>query len=250
MAVDNSSFVVVPEFAIFQALTQIFQYIRDDYATATTGGVADISSFLYQLCRSVGFLRQNYYNMAKKVFLAEIDDPRYLSVELIYNMQRMGPPTIYITQPGEQSGDNGLGLDENVSGYIQYNTAGGLYDPTDETQTPGDYRATYTRRYNASYQLVITSDNPDEVIMLYHTCKALITTMQASNLLQVLGLEAITLGGNDIQLKTENGTTNKMYAKSLILNLQYDTRTIEMNTDINPLGVIIKGILEAPDTDD
>jgi hypothetical protein len=244
MAADNTNLVTVPEFAIYEMLTRILQYIRDNYTDiVTTQGLNESKTFLYQLCRSTGFLRLKYYNAAKKVFLAEIDDPRFLEVELIYNMQRMGPPTIYISHPGEQSGDNGLGLDQNVGGVIQYNTDGDLYDPEDETQEEVDYRETYTRRYNATYQLVITSDNPDEVIMLYHILKALITTLQASNHLQIMGLEAITLGGNDITLRAAPDSTNKMFAKAIIMNLQYDTKTIAMDTDTNPLGLLVHGIM-------
>jgi hypothetical protein len=243
MSASNPHLVVVPEFILFETLESIFKFIRTDYAAAVTDG-NEQKSFLYQLLRSTGFLRQKYYTMAKKVFLADIDDPRFLEVELIYNMQRMGPPTIYISHPGEQSGENGLSVDPNIGGYVQYNTEGGLYDPEDHTQVEGEYRETYTRRYNAGYQLMITSDNSNEVVMLYHILKALITTLQASGHLNLIGLENITLSGNDLQLRNDQGTTNKVYARALTVNIQYDTKTIEMGPEINPLGIIVGGILK------
>ena len=227
----SKQYILVPEFTLHEVIVKMIKFIREDFAQATDPE----KTFLYEVCAATGMQRTNYFTIAKKVLLAEIDDPRLLEVELIYNMQRMGPPTIYISNPSESVGENGLSVDPNQDGRVEY--ANNEADPTEAT----DYRETYTRRFNSTYDIVFTSDNSNEVVALYHIFKAIFISLEGLGYMNFMGLENIKFGGKDLQIKSD--AAKQMFAKALTLNLSYDTMSVDLFIKKYPVGLIIKGIM-------
>lgn len=208
--------VKIPEFILFDIVEKAIQYIRTDYAAQTDKD----KSFLNQVLYGNGIQRYDLTTQAKQVFIDnDLANQRYLEVNLMFNMKREGLPTIHITLPSEQTqtGGNGLGTDEGYADYIFEDTK---YDNDGAMTKQGSSTPVYTRRYQSTYNIVITSDNSNEVILIYHTLRALLISLIPS--MHVAGLENVAFGGQDVQLYQGLASKN-MYVRAIAVSLQYET---------------------------
>lgn len=201
--VVNNSMLRIPEFTLLEALQKGLDFVKLDYDQA-----ADKSqTYLHRTLSSIAIERYNLLDQGKKVFLAEEDDPRKIKVDLMYNMDVDRVPSIYITLPSEQNGQNGMGVDE---GYQE-----DIWNDTDKTRVP-----VFTRRLNTTYSIMIVSDNSNEVVMIYHFIRALIISLHSH--LNLMGIENISLGGQDIQLNSDV-VPKHLFMRAITINMQYET---------------------------
>lgn len=179
--------IFIPEIELHNTLKAILTLIREDYENRSNKE----HTLLYKILGSNRLQRYNLYEQGKKVFLAKEDDPRFLDVQMFFNMKRASIPTIHITLPSEQAGQDGLGIDE---GYADpaYDEIPSLGDP-DVLQTSPNY----TRRFDTTYNIIITSDNTNEVILIYHLLRAIL--IPVFDHLNQVGIENCKIGGRDIQ---------------------------------------------------
>lgn len=228
------SLLTIPEFILHDTLTKLLTWIRADYIAQSD----KTKSYIYRLLNGAGFQRYDFFTQAIAVFCGPDDDPRKLTVELMFNMERKGAPSIHITLPAEQtqSGGNGIGVDEN---YIPDEIIEG--DP--DTHTPGEDTPIYTRRYQAIYNVVVTSDNSNETILVFHVVKALLTA--ATFHLHQNDLQNISLGGQDI--RPYNELANQLYMRAVSVSLQYDTSVIAIDSLPIPNDLVVTG---TPETDE
>lgn len=206
--------VIIPEFILFEIVNNALKYLRKDYNDAQNKD----DSYLHKILFGNSIERYDLTQQAKQVFIDNDEaNQRFLEVHLMFNMKREGLPTIHITLPSEQtqSGGNGLGTDE---GYKDYLITDSEYND-DELVKQGNITPVYTRRYQSTYNIVITSDNSNEVILIYHTLRSILTSLIPS--IHLSGLQNIAFGGQDVQLL--NGVPNQMYVRSLSATLQYET---------------------------
>jgi hypothetical protein len=200
--------IIIPETIILDTLKKILKLIRLNY-------LANIStpsnSFLYKLLSDGGFERFKYFENAVKIFNTKPEDPRHLDVNLFFNFQKQGTPTIHITLPSENQKNNSLGLGL------------GTFDAIEEQE--GD-RDVLNRRYSAAYNLVITSDNSNEVVLIYHIIKSFIIT--ANQHFTHFGLENLNISGRDLQINSNNVPAN-LFMRSLGIGLEYNTPSLELN---------------------
>jgi len=179
--------IFIPEIELHNTLKAILTLIREDYESRSNKE----HTLLYKILGSNRLQRYNLYEQGKKVFLAKEDDPRFLDVQMFFNMKRASIPTIHITLPSEQAGQDGLGIDE------------GYADPAhDEMPSIGDpdilqTSPNYTRRFDTTYNIIITSDNTNEVILIYHLLRAIL--IPVFDHLNQVGIENCKIGGRDIQ---------------------------------------------------
>lgn len=179
--------IFIPEIELHNTLKAILTVVREDYESRSNKE----DTLLYKILGSNRLQRYNLYEQGKKVFLAKEDDPRFLDVQMFFNMKRASIPTIHITLPSEQAGQDGLGIDE---GYADpaYDEIPSLGDP-DVLQTSPNY----TRRFDTTYNIIITSDNTNEVILIYHLLRAIL--IPVFDHLNQVGIENCKIGGRDIQ---------------------------------------------------
>lgn len=222
--------MTVPEFVLWQTLTAALTFVRQDYAAAVTAG-DNTKSWLYRACLYQGFQLYDFFTQAQQVICAPEDDPRYLNVNLMFNMERQGPPSIHITLPAEQTmpNGNGLGNDEGYFGIEQVTEA----DPDEHVMATFD--PVFTRRYSAIYNIVVTSDNSNEIIFLHHFVKALLTACIPH--LHFMNLQNIKLGGQDIQPYNELVAQN-LYMRAVQVSLEYDTSVPSINLIQIPNGLV------------
>lgn len=208
--------IKIPEFVLFDIVTKALKFLREDYALQTDKS----TTFLSRVLAGNSIERYDLATQAKQVFIDnDIDNPRFLGVQLMFNMEREGLPTVHITLPSEQTqtGGNGIGSDE---GYLEDIIIEEIVDSDDNVTTPYRRNSVYTRRFQSTYNIVITSDNSNEVILIYHTIRALLIALIPS--ISLSGLENVAFGGQDVQLYA--GLANKnMYVRAIAVTLQYET---------------------------
>jgi len=215
--------LIVPETIILDSLEKALQFVRTDYATNIAANTEQ-DSYLYRILQGVGIERYTYFTQGKKVFLAAEDDPRLLNIDLVYNMNVNKVPSVYIALANEQNGQNGLGLDE---GYQQ-----------DLENEDGTALSVFTRRKNTSYNIMITSDNSNEVVMIYHFLYALLTSLTPH--MNMRGLENISIGGQDLQLRGDL-IPKSIFMRALAINLQYEISVPDLSRNPTAGDIFFSG---------
>lgn len=223
------SLMVVPEFILQQTLESMLKFIREDYVANTA---TPQKSYLYNMLNGVAFQRYNFYEQAKQVICGPADDPRYLIVDLMFNTERNGAPTIHITLPGETGGQgDGIGSDEGYEDLIVDTEA------DEDNDIAGVDIPVYVRRISATYNIVVSSDNTNEIIFLYHFTRALLIAVIPH--LSLSGLQNIVFGGRDLQPYPE--LANRFYMRAINLSLQYDTGAPSKFKLTIPNDIIVDG---------
>ena len=148
----------------------------------------------------------NYFDNAREIFLRRKDSPRKVACNIFFNRDRQGLPTIHIALNQDIPGEgNGLGLDP--------------LEVIDEDE--GTYREDLTRTYSSRFNIICTSDNTFEVLIMYNVVRAL---MQGNpGLLQAAGLYNCKFSGQDLIL-TDYLMPSTIYARGFILDCLYDVQ--------------------------
>lgn len=207
---------IIPEFILLHAIKAGLKFLQLNFEQQTALGTPN-NSYLYRILQDVQFERYNYLDQAKAILFKNTDDPRKLRVDLMYNMDFDKVPSIYITLPGEQHGQNALSIEQSTTPY----------DDLDIDEKVVGITNRYTRRKNATYTLYITSDNSSEVTLLYHILDCLIMSMTTH--LALKGLYNITQGGQDLQIDSEK-IPKHLFIKALSIGLQYERSAPDLNS--------------------
>lgn len=216
----------VPEFIIHDSLSKALDFIRKDY----TAQANKSNSYLYKLLETGGFQKYKNFEQAEQVFIVDETHPRYLDIDLMFNMDRDGAPTIHITMPSESPGQNAIG---NEEGYQEP-----LWDDPSNNIVNKTYSSVFTRRYKATYDIVITSDNNNEVLLIYHVLKALLVALTGH--LHLSGLENISFSGQDLQPYAEL-TPKNIFLRAIRLGVEYESSTLSFEKFQYALDIIFKG---------
>lgn len=199
--------ILVPEVEIFNTIKKILKYIHTDFE----GRGDEQDSLLYKILGTNKLQRYDFFKQAKEVFLKKSDDPRFLDVNMFFNLERASIPTIHITLPAEQPSKDGMGIDE---GYKSNEVVKSLGSDVADSQVP-----VYTRRFATQYNIVITSDNSNEVVLIYHVLRAIL--IPTINHFEVLGLENIKINGRDIQ-NMNTIVPPHIFMRNIGLSLEYE----------------------------
>lgn len=213
--------LLIPEQIILEAYQKAIAFVRKDYKT----NIADpTQSYLGLLLSSTDSVdRYKFFEQAKAIFITTENDPRHLTANLFFNAAKASIPTIHITNPSEVPIHNTIGIAE---GYQDF-----LFDEDNQK-----YKKVFNRRFKAKYNIVFTSDNTNEVILIYQIMKSL--TISIIDHLQLSGLHNVLLSGTDINLKSDIIPTN-VFIKSIGLEFEYDTIGIQLSTEDFSLGEFI-----------
>ena len=203
------SALVVPEIILLNSLRSLLKLIKDDFNAQTDKS----KTILYRVCEAHQLERYGFFQQAVKVFVDNSsEDSRKLDVNIFFNLQRATLPTIHITLPSEMPSQDGIGIDE---GYQEN-------DLEDEVEQ--QYRKVFTRRFDTRYNIVITSENSNEVVLIYHVIRALFIPMLTS--LSVTGLENIKLGGGDLNL--QGFLPPNVFARNIGLTFAYEVNARDL----------------------
>lgn len=193
----------IPEVEIKKIIDSILLLIEQDYNANSSN---EQKSILYKLFGTNKVERYEFFNEAKNIFLRNNSHPRKIESRLMFDAQRASLPTIHISMPSEQNGENGIGVDE---GYVS---------PTLDLTT-NKYEIIYTRAYQTTYNCIITSDNSLEVLTIYHLVKAMLISIIDS--IELNGIRNIQLSGQDLQIQTDM-IPGHIFSRGIGINCFYE----------------------------
>ena len=180
--------ILLPEFVIHKTLVAIVKMLRSDLAEHAAD---DTQSLLYKILGTDEQgqpLQLNLYNVfkqAKKIIQTENN----LSVNFGYNQEVAQIISLHILLPSEQ-GKMAIGADE---GYLSDD----IVEDGEKTRVQNYY----TQMYDATYQIMITSNNSAEVNVVYNILKSMLLMLVPQ--LELMGLRLPTLSGNDVVMQDD-----------------------------------------------
>lgn len=192
------SAILIPEVLLNNSLNSIIKLIRTDLLK---NAADETKTILYKLLgedeEGAVFKMNNYifYKQAKKIF----SNPQNLSINLGYNPEAAKIISLHILLPSESSVPTSLGSDE---GYME-----------NETEN------TFTQLFKSTYQIMITSDNSSETMVVYSVLKAMLIAITPH--LETMGLRIPEVSGNDIVMQNEYAVAS-IFHKVLNISFTYE----------------------------
>lgn len=220
--------IVVPEYILLKAIKDGLEFIKTDFDYQNINNTPE-NSYLYRITKNLGIERYQYYNQAQSVLFKEEDDPRTLTVDLMYNMNYDKFPSIYISLPGEQSSENSLSVEQGTIPYFNNQKDGSI----------DGYNNIFSRRKKSTYSIFIMSDNTNEVVMLYHIIDSLLISMMVQ--LTMIGLYNITLGGQDVQLNPDLVPKNS-FSRAILISFEYSRSSPDLTKTSMFNEIFFKGL--------
>lgn len=224
----NKVGILMPELVIHNILIAIIKMLRKDLKEHR-----DEDTILYKILgldeeqQTLQLNIYNYYKQAKKIIQTEHN----LSINFGYNQEVANMISLHIILPSE-TGKIGIGADEGYMTNI------------DDTETL--YNGYYTSLYEATYQIMITSNNSAEVSVVYFILKSML--LMLVDQLELMGLRLPSISGNDIVMQddltpvpifhkvlnltfTYEHNVPQALQKSIIKNFNYAYRLVDYNTE-------------------
>lgn len=199
------SAVLMPEIVIYNTLNSIFQIIKDDFESEDS----EIDTILYHMFgvdennKELEWETFNYFEQAKELFIK-----RKIEVNLGYNMENSGQGVIHILLPEETGRDFGIGADENYKPNFITDDSNSQYS-----------QPQYNNVYDANYNLMITSENTLEVLLIYNFIKVSFIALNVH--LQLSGLQLPKFSGRDVQVQSDLVPTH-IFHRSFGLSFFYE----------------------------
>jgi len=188
---ENNNKLFIPEIQLKAFLDELLEFIKEDFNSHTN----ENDTLLAIMLKGNKIGDFDYFTEAKDLFLREADHARPVTTRLFFDRDKANLPSMHINLPSEQPGPDGIGVD---AGFNE-----------NEINSLGDeIKVVYNRAFQSVYNIIITSDNPFEVLIIYHVIRALIVSFFDS--LELIGFRNPKLGGQDLILNEMNVPNNIM----------------------------------------
>jgi len=204
-----------------------FSIARANEVLTITNVETDASkrSLLYQIFGDLKFDGMSYFQQCKRILEHTFESgSRSLDFYLGYNTNREGFPMINILLPSEEN-------DPKNVGNVQAST--NFYD--------GSGADLKTNNYSVTYNLVITSDNENDVIILYHFLKSL-TIMGYEQFTSGCGFQNLYTSGRDIMLDFDIDPMNTFH-RTLALSFFYENEIPDLFSSTDITGFNFNGTI-------
>lgn len=212
----------LPEFTLRKILESGIEYIKEDLAN-----FSEKDTILYHLFgEEIDENEINLYDEAKKIFTRKNNDERLLKVRLFFNRSKANTPSIHITSPSETDGPNGIGVDEDYEEQI-------LSEDGTETYP------VYTRAFNTTFNLMITSDSQTETLIIFHTFKAFLISI--IDTLELNGLRNVKFSSGDLNLNEELAPPH-IFVKYIGITFFHEVSSKRWFSNLKINNLITKGI--------
>lgn len=145
--------------SLIQAL---LDFVRQDYTDNVAAGTEQ-ESFLYRVMQENETEEFDFWQLAKTLIQRDDSDSRKLEVRLMFDPTRAPLPTIFVREPSTSKGkSDSLGY---ITGDLFVNESGGIQEER-------------RRTFFSNYQLMITSANQYETIVLKYLILSLLVGAQ------------------------------------------------------------------------
>lgn len=157
----------------------------------------------------------NYFDQAKQIIIYD-----KFNVGIGYNSELAEMGCIHILLPSETSDGSPIGGNENYQDYLE---------ETEEVDEGEDelvhVTPVFTRSFDSSYSLLISSKNSLQAVVIYQFMKACFISLHEH--LELYGLQNIKIGGSDISMDSAFIPTS-VYHRSLTLGFSYEVSIARM----------------------
>lgn len=222
--------LIIPELIIKNNLETILNFLKEDSVDMSS------DSFLKELLekdefdRTLEFNRFNYLEQARKIFSDSMfDEDGRPKVYLGYNMSVSKLISLHIILPSEQSDALCIGADE---GYQEYQAS------KDKKQ----FTPTFTMNADATYQIIVTSENSSEVVLVYHVLRACLVAINDG--LEFQGFRLPRIGGGDLNVQQESFVPPNIFHRALSLNFKYEINVSALYKRMFAKKIIVQQLLE------
>lgn len=195
---------MIPDIKLHEILKSCLVALRQDYSAAPTPQDS-ILYYLLQDTKQSDTGKYKWFNEAVEIFITRDENhDKYLDTRLFFDRDRAAIPTIHIMLSGESKGKDGMGFDVG-------------FNP--ETVVGENVQLVMNRQFDINANIVITSDNTFETIIIYHVMKSMLISL--STYVQLMGFINPVLGGRDININ-QDIVPNGVYARSLNFSAGYE----------------------------
>lgn len=205
--------ILIPEVEIYDVLNKLFLFMKKDFESQVDEQktiLFDIFGVKADVKRTNTF---DWFAESKVVFVnRNQDNPRQLQVNFGYNLERSNKPTIHILLPSESPVNSPIGMN------LGYESS--FIDAEEQ-----EISEVYTQDCSVIYNLLITSDNMSEVILIYNTLKYMFLSLKIE--LELLGFKNLMFGGGDVVFSQEY-LAQGVYSRNFNLQFSYDFSSREL----------------------
>ena len=206
--------MLMPELVLLNTLQAMIKLLRDDLTTHENNNEQTILYKLFGLDENQNPLQSNLYNVfdqAKKMILTKGN----LMVNYGYNQKVAQNLSLHILLPSE-SATMAIGADE---GYLEEDDI----DP--ETLKSTFAQNYFTQTYKSTYQIMITSTNSAEVMVIYNLLKCMMLMFVEH--LELMGLRNPEFSGNDIVMQ-DDLTPVPIFHKVFNISFMYENNVPQL----------------------
>lgn len=203
----------LPTIELKKLLDALIQWVADDYDNLTD----KTESWLYKVFygnTSGGF---DFYTQAVELVNRDAGNPRRLETRLTFDKDRAELPTVFITVPGEsKDGPNAMSMNSDSDYY--------------ENAENNTFKYPYERHFKGNFDLMITSGNSIESLLVYELLMCLfIAAADSLNSLYTL----FDYSGKDL-MPNRSVTNYNLFIKTISLTLTYKREVPSIVTQ--PIG--------------
>jgi len=194
--------MIIPEVVLLDIMEGLLTEVKLDYNRH--GNKND--TLLYHFFGGMVNHKMDYFEQAVDLFVGRGEgNPRRIRTRMFFDAEKANIPTVHITNPSDGDGSNSIGVGE------------GSCDPTVD-EVNGIITPIYSRRFSASYNIVCTSDNASECLLMYNFIRAMLISV--FDTLSIAGLENVRITGNELSINPAL-VPNHLFMKSINLGCEY-----------------------------
>jgi len=199
--------LIVPEVTLYNLINGLLNELDKNWNNTQD----KTKTHLYRFWNGVIDTKYDYYKEAVHLFASrDIDNPRKVACRLFYDMERASLPTMHITMPSDLTGDNSIGVDQS-----------GLASEIFVDANAGEITPTLARRFDSQFYIICTSENNREVLLMYHTLRAMI--ISSWHVLEHSGLQNMKISGQELKIN-ETNVPNHIFMRGIGIMSSYDIR--------------------------
>jgi len=223
----------IPEIKIYATLNTLFESVRKDYEINSNTGKSFIQALFekdqYGFKNTVG--KMNALQQFESIFLKQKTAQRSLEIFMGFNGNRLTNPipTIHILTPSESEDEskNTLGGSEESEDFFT------LHNQMEDLEQDEEIEGSFERRgfngvFSCNFNFLITSDNNNEVVLIYHFLKSLLFVNK--DLLEEVGFRISSIRGQEIQLQNNLVPLN-IFHKNLAFAFTYESLMPSLDTN-------------------